>query len=149
MGARGPKPKPKSPGRPAHRQVAYESGAPNCPAWLPTGAKREWKRVARLMNAAGVLQKTDLAALTSYAIAFDEWRLLAKQVAEEGIMVRSGKKMVLNPLIAQRDKRQTQLTRAVSVLGFSPSARKKITVEPEDESNVPEPADPFDAFLKG
>ena len=38
-------------------------GMPNCPEWLLAEAKKEWERLADLMNQMGVLTEVDMVAL--------------------------------------------------------------------------------------
>ena len=62
----GRKPKPtaikKLEGNPGKRKLNTKEpipakGMPNCPEWLMPEAKKEWERLADLMNQMGVLQK--------------------------------------------------------------------------------------------
>ena len=67
----GRKPKPtavkKLEGNPGKRKLntkepVPEKGMPACPDWLMPEAKKEWERLAKLMNQMGVLTEVDMAA---------------------------------------------------------------------------------------
>ena len=67
----GRKPKPtaikKLEGNPGKRKLNTKEpipakGMPECPEWLLPEAKREWERLADLMNQMGVLTEVDMAA---------------------------------------------------------------------------------------
>ena len=68
----GRKPKPtalkKLEGNPGKRKLNTKEpipakGMPNCPEWLLPEAKKEWERLADLMNQMGVLTEVDMAAI--------------------------------------------------------------------------------------
>jgi P27 family predicted phage terminase small subunit len=76
----GPPPKPTSvkrlEGNPGQyplndKEPTYSAGC-SMPAWLPPGAKREWKRVAPHLEANGLLSEVDMAAFAGYCIAVDQ-----------------------------------------------------------------------------
>ena len=67
----GRKPKPtamkKLEGNPGKRKLNTKEpvpakGMPACPEWLMPEAKKEWERLAKLMNQMGVLTEVDMAA---------------------------------------------------------------------------------------
>lgn len=45
-------------------------GIPSCPGWLLPEAKKEWKRLADLMNQMGVLTEVDMAAFAAYCQSY-------------------------------------------------------------------------------
>ena len=49
------------------------AGVPTCPAHLSPRAKAEWKRLARQMNALGIVTELDRAALAAYCQAYGRW----------------------------------------------------------------------------
>ena len=68
----GRKPKPtaikKLEGNPGKRKLNTKEpipakGMPECPQWLLAEAKKEWERLADLMNQMGVLTEVDMVAL--------------------------------------------------------------------------------------
>ncbi|HAZ9517172.1 TPA: nucleoside recognition protein, partial [Enterococcus faecium] len=44
------------------KESTPEKKAPTCPKWLEPEAKKEWKRLAKQMEAIGILTDVDMAA---------------------------------------------------------------------------------------
>ena len=79
----GRKPKPtaikKLEGNPGKRKLNTKEpipakGMPNCPEWLMPEAKKEWERLADLMNQMGVLTEVDMAAFAAYCQSYARWK---------------------------------------------------------------------------
>ncbi|HEX9813298.1 MAG TPA: P27 family phage terminase small subunit [Burkholderiales bacterium] len=81
MGARGPKPLPKNVHQlrgnasklPLHRMAdgfEPEIDVPGCPEFLLPEARKEWRRVSKLLRPHGMIAKEDRAALSLYT---QEW----------------------------------------------------------------------------
>lgn len=75
----GRKPKPtalkKLEGNPGKRKLNTKEPIPakgmlNCPEWLLPEAKKEWERLADLMNQMGVLTEVDMAAFAAYCQSY-------------------------------------------------------------------------------
>ena len=55
-------------------------GMPTCPEWLLSETKKEWDRLADLMNQMGVLSEVDMAAFAAYCQSYarlsynDNWK---------------------------------------------------------------------------
>lgn len=71
MGTRGRKPKPTAikvlEGNPGKRPLNAnepkpEKKSPKCPSWLEPEAKKEWRRMAKVLERLGVLTEIDAAA---------------------------------------------------------------------------------------
>ncbi len=83
MATRGRKPKPTAikilEGNPGKRQLNEHEPqpmkkAPSCPKWLEPEAKREWRRLAKTLEAMGVLTEADMAAFAGYCQAYARWK---------------------------------------------------------------------------
>jgi phage terminase small subunit len=79
MAVRGRKPKPTAlkvlEGNPGKRPLNEKEPqpkrqAPRCPSWLEPEAKKEWKRMAKTLEAIGVLTQVDKAAFAGYCQAY-------------------------------------------------------------------------------
>ena len=78
MAQRGRKPKPTAlkmlegnpGGRPLNtKEPKPEKKAPRCPSWLEDEAKKEWKRMAKVLENMGLLTEMDMAAFAGYCQA--------------------------------------------------------------------------------
>ena len=93
MATRGRKPKPTAikrlEGNPGKRPLnIYEpkpqKKAPACPDWLDEEAKREWHRLAKTMEAMGVLTEADRAAFATYCDAYSKWKDATEFINQHG-----------------------------------------------------------------
>ena len=89
----GRKPKPtaikKLEGNPGKRKLNTKEpipakGMPNCPEWLMPEAKKEWERLADLMNQMGVLTEVDMAAFAAYCQSYARWKEAQEHITSEG-----------------------------------------------------------------
>jgi P27 family predicted phage terminase small subunit len=119
---------------------------PACPPHIDKEAKREWRRVAKELDACGLLTVVDRAALAAYCQAWSRW------VKAEGILQKSGEvlkhpeKGVLypNPYLAVANRALKQMHEFLSEFGMTPASRTRIHVaRPAAE------ADELAAFLGG
>jgi P27 family predicted phage terminase small subunit len=117
-------------------------------------AYSEWKAVAPLLIAEGVLKPTDISILSSYCLLYSRWREAASAVQQQGqtIMVTSSTrtgsctKPVTNPAVRNEIIYQAAMMKTAVKLGLNPLDRSRIeTPEAEDDDG----RDPFDKFLDG
>lgn len=87
MATRGRKPKPTAmkelEGNPGKHPLNTSEPKPNkkapaCPKWLEPEAKKEWRRLAKQMEAIGILTEVDMAAFAGYCQAYAEnfWNMI-------------------------------------------------------------------------
>ena len=98
MATRGRKPKPTAikrlEGNPGKRPLnIYEpkplKKAPTCPDWLDEEAKREWRRLAKTMEAMGVLTEADRAAFATYCDAYSKWKTATVFIDQHGMIFKT------------------------------------------------------------
>lgn len=89
----GRKPKPtavkKLEGNPGKRKLNKNEpvpakGMPTCPDWLMPEAKKEWERLAELMNQMGVLTEVDMAAFAAYCQSYARWKEAQEHITAGG-----------------------------------------------------------------
>ena len=155
MGARGPLPLPsrtkamRGTLRPC-RTVANEAqvgGAPRCPAWLPADAKKEFRRLCKLLLAAGLIGEIDGNALTRYVTTWLSWRRAVQMIEKTGDVLAGkdseGKpKIKRSPYVDIAATLAAQLDKLEQAFGFHPSARSRINVAP-----APSQSDPTERFF--
>jgi P27 family predicted phage terminase small subunit len=143
MGARGPQPTPTAikeargtarPDRSA-RNEAKPVGKPTCPSWLPKDAKREFRRLVKLLDELGLIGMIDGNLLTRYASTWHRWRQAVQMVERSGEVVplkhEDGtlKYLQPNPYVSIARQLADQLHKMEAALGMSPSARSRIEVQ--------------------
>lgn len=143
MGLRGPAPTPtaileaRGSWLAKHREgeVQFERGMLPCPKWLSPAGKREWKKQAKQLDSAGLLQVVDGAMLAAYCEAWAEFVEMCEAIKEKGrLMTTSNGNVIQNPLVSIRNRAVERLFRLAQQFGFSPSARVRIRAgDPEPE----------------
>lgn len=101
------------------------SGPP--PSWLPASAKREWRRVAPILQRPGLLSQADEDALTTYCCAYARWKAAEQKVDELGLILQgpSGYPMV-SPYLTIANKAMAQCQKMLAEFGMTPSARSRV-----------------------
>lgn len=154
MGARGPKPLPSAVKQArgtfrADRAAANEAapiGKPTCPSWLKDAdAKKEWRRLVKLLGEMGLIGAADSNLLTRYCTAWVRWRrvvqtLVANPGAEFATFKDDAGKVKTVQISALHSAARSladELSRAEQQLGMTPSARSRIEVAPPAPAAAP------------
>lgn len=142
MGMRGPKPVPSAVKQArgtfrADRAATNEpvaTGKPLCPQWLGEDAKREFRRVMKMLGDMGVTGRVDTNALTRYAVLWVRWRAAEQMIAKTGEVFPmrddAGKVKYLqqSPYVAIARSLSEQLGRLEDSFGMTPSSRSRLNV---------------------
>lgn len=98
MATRGRKPKPTAmkelEGNPGKHPLNTSEPKPNkkapaCPKWLEPEAKKEWRRLAKQMEAIGILTEVDMAAFAGYCQAYARWKEAEEFITQHGTIVKT------------------------------------------------------------
>lgn len=154
MGARGPKPIPtqlklargtfRSGRAPASEAPAL--GKPTCPSWVKDAdAKKEFRRLARVLGEMGLVGSADSNLLTRYCIDWVRWRRVTQTLLTNGAAEYATykdadgkvKSVQVSALHSVARSLSDELSRAEQQLGMTPSARSRIEVAPPPPSSAP------------
>jgi len=136
MAVRGRKPTPTAikelEGNPGKRKLndrepRPEKKAPSCPKWLEPEAKKEWKRLAKRMEALGVLTEVDMGAFAGYCQAYARWKEAEEFLTQHGTIVKTPSgywQQVPQVSIAQTYLKIMQ--KSAEQFGLTPAARSRI-----------------------
>ena len=159
MGRRGPPPEPTHvrllKGNPGKRRINEhepqpEKATPPCPRWLTPEARKAWKRITTLLRKMGLLTIAEEDALVTYAQTFARWKAAEEFLAKHGdvypIRDEQGrvKYMQQFPQVAIARNLALLLKSYQQEFGLTPSARSRLSIEPESYGrarDVPEPPD--------
>ena len=112
MAVRGRKPKPTAlkvlEGNPGHRPLnkkepMLKGRLPRCPDWLEDDAKKEWKRLGKVLAEMGMLTNLDMMAFAGYCQAYARWKGAEEFITQHGdtdaeVMIhKKAKKRLLYP----------------------------------------------------
>nr|DAT96168.1 MAG TPA: terminase small subunit [Caudoviricetes sp.] len=155
MAQRGRKPKPTAlkmlegnpGGRPLNEaEPTPQKKAPRCPPWLEDEAKREWKRMAKVLEQMGLLTEMDMAAFAGYCQAYARWKEAEEFLTQHGSMVRTPNGYLQQvPQVSIAQTNMKIMLKFCEQFGLTPSARSRI-VGGEGAAN---PADDMELLLGG
>ena len=149
----GRKPKPSAikilEGNPGKRPLNQnepkpQKKAPPCPKWLEPEAKKEWKRLARTLEAMGVLTEADMAAFAGYCQAYARWKEAEERITDRGLIIRtpSGYPQQV-PYISIAQQYLKLMQQFAEQFGLTPAARSRIIAGNGDNGAI----DEMDALL--
>lgn len=136
MATRGRKPKPTAlkvlEGNPGKRPLNLnepkpEKKAPKCPSWLEPEAKKEWRRMSKVLEQIGVLTEVDAAAFAGYCQAYSRWKEAEEFLTKHGTIFKTPSGYIQQ--VPQVSIAQTYLKIMkdfCSEFGLTPSARTRI-----------------------
>jgi P27 family predicted phage terminase small subunit len=135
----------------ADRAPAREAkalGKPTCPSWLKDAdAKREFKRLCKLLGEMGLLGAADTNLLARYCVNWIRWRRVSQTLASnpgaEFMVIKDDKgqpkMMQVSAVHSVERSLADQLTKAEASLGMNPSARSRITIEHQENEGMEMP----------
>ena len=155
MAQRGRKPKPTAlkmlegnpGGRPLNEaEPKPQKKAPRCPTWLEDEAKREWKRMAKVLEQLGLLTEMDMAAFAGYCQAYARWKEAEEFLTQHGSMVRTPNGYLQQvPQVSIAQTNMKIMLKFCEQFGLTPSARSRIV----GGEGAPDPADEMELLLGG
>lgn len=150
MAGRPPKPTAlkKLSGNPGKRKLNHdpEFGSLNSmsvPRHLSREARREWHRVVKELDAAGLLTTVDRTALAAYCQAYANWVEAEQHLQEEGrVMVFPSGYSQISPWATVAKNALAEMKAFMTEFGMTPSSRSRIHVDKAEQE------DPFEAFVR-
>lgn len=100
---------------------------PKCPAHIDGEARKEWNRIVRELEAIGMLNVVDRAALAAYCDCYAIWVKASGVIAEHGLtfMTESGYEQQ-RPEVGIRAKALEQMKGFLTEFGMTPASRTRI-----------------------
>jgi len=111
---------------------------PSCPPWLPAEAKKEYRRVGKLLVRLGVMTEADRAALAAYAVAYARWAHAEQEMDAAGFeMIRETDKgyQHASPWLAVSSQAVKQMRAFLLEFGLTPASRSRVEAQ-EDEAEA-------------
>lgn len=106
-----------------------EIGRP--PADLGAIARKEWNRIAPILNARRVITIADMGILRSYCTSYGLMVMSQKQIDRDGVMMK-GKR---HPCFSVLNSAQQTLRLAANELGLSPVSRSRAAMRDDDDAD--------------
>lgn len=138
----GRKPKPTAlkvlEGNPGKRALNKREPQPrgslkSAPGWMTRDQKDVWDRCIRHCPP-GLLKNIDESVLTMFVCAYVlHQRAVEEMSGEELVIWTPGGLAKPNPLIAVQRTQSQIMARAAAEMGFTPSSRSRVTLDPDDD----------------
>jgi P27 family predicted phage terminase small subunit len=146
MGLRGPAPKPtalkKLAGNPGKRPLNDREpqarlAIPKCPAHLDAIAKKEWKRISKLLLGMKVLTEADYIALGNLCQAYSTQIQAQNKLSQTGLLFKTRSGYVQqSPLFTIVATQQSIVNKLLAEFGLTPSSRSRLQIQPAAEEKV-------------
>lgn len=127
-------------GRPLnHHEPKPNRKAPRCPSWLEDEAKKEWKRMGKILEKMGLLTEMDMAAFAGYCQAYARWKEAEEFITQHGSIIRTPNGYLQQvPQVSIAQTNLKIMLKFCEQFGLTPSARSRIiagegTVDLADE----------------
>ncbi len=101
---------------------------PPAPDGLSPSAAAAWVRLGALAIDAGTLSSADMELLSLAARTAASCDELERQLAEDGVLLRSNGAVKAHPACAALDRNRVLMLKLLDALGLSPAGREKVPV---------------------
>ena len=110
---------------------------PRCPPHLSEEAKKEWRRVSRMLHQLGLLTEADVTALALYCQVYGRWIEAEKKLASFGMLIKTPNDLPMqSPYLSIANRCFDQLKSMLTEFGMTPSSRSRLSVaQPEEEED--------------
>jgi P27 family predicted phage terminase small subunit len=107
---------------------------PKAPKEMTKRVKKYWPKIAKQLNACGILTELDANALGAYCEMYLRWTDANKKLEKHGLIVLSPSKYpIQSPYLAISNKALEQMQKIAVEFGMTPSSRSRIQVPDGDE----------------
>ena len=149
MGLRGPVTQPTAikilRGNPGKRSLPANEPQPkikrpHCPPHLDEYARKEWRRVVPILLGMRVLTEANYMSLANLCQAYSTMATAQEQLNKTGLLFKTPSGYVQqSPLISIVNQSAELVTKLCREFGLTPSARSRITAQPEQHANEADP----------
>lgn len=112
--------------------------APSCPDHLDADARKEWKRLVKMLLRIRILTEADGIALANLCQAWSTLVRAQIKLNESGLLLKTPSGYVQqSPLLGIVNNCVDTVTKLSREFGLTPSARSRLQVEPEPRADSP------------
>ncbi len=133
-------------GNPGHRPINPSEPKPRvaippAPKELDPIAKKEWRRMGRVLARLGLLTEIDRAAFAGYCVSWSTWITAQQKVQQMGSIAKAPSGYpIQNPYIGIANTALTQLRAFLVEFGLTPASRSRVTAaNPLDDGDSADP----------
>lgn len=104
------------------------------PAWLASGAKKEFERIINLYQESKLLNELDINTLAIYCDLLMEYKSLNASLKKHGKTFNDGVKYDVSPIFKEKRQLAPQIDKYARQLGLTPAARASLAINLSDDS---------------
>ena len=97
-----------------------------CPDFLTADQKKAWHYFKRILDQAGIIEKSDVVALSMTALFYERWVMAAKKVSEGLLLKDSAGLIAENPYVRLEKEFSMRCLKMLDALGLTPAARSRL-----------------------
>jgi P27 family predicted phage terminase small subunit len=107
-----------------------EIDIPKPPMHLSASAKKEWKRMSKVLHSTGLLTQLDYSQFAIYCQAWGRWVDAEKKITENSMVVKTANgNPINNPYMNIANTAMRDCHKFLSEFGMTPSSRTKIKID--------------------
>ena len=126
--------------RPERKEPNLPGKIPSCPSHLDEVARKEWKRVTKILKSIGMLTLLDRSILAAYCEAYSRWVQAASKIYDMGMVYAEGRQVDdkgkvikpgiprANPYIKIAKEAYDQMVKTATLFGMSPASRASLSI---------------------
>jgi P27 family predicted phage terminase small subunit len=116
------------------RKPSAARGIPQAPEYLSELERAEWRRVAKLLKAAGLLEALDKTALAAYCNCYATWVDANSHIKDEGMVIVSTMGFpIQSPYVGIANKALANMMAILREFGMTPASRSKLPTKSAEE----------------
>jgi P27 family predicted phage terminase small subunit len=109
---------------------------PSAPSELDDAAKKEWRRMSKILLRLGLLTEVDRAAFTGYCVAWSQWMGAMAQVQKLGPIIKSPTGFpIQNPYLAVANRAWKTVQGLLVEFGMTPASRSRVSAATSSDSD--------------
>ena len=110
------------------------TGVPKAPDHLSDDERAEWRRVAKLLKDAGLLDSLDKTLLAAYCTVYARWVEAETLVKKHGLVIKAPNNMPMqSPYLSVANHAVKQMMTMLGEMGMTPASRSRMPVKEADE----------------
>lgn len=119
-----------------NREPKPDVHIPNCPDFLDSDAKTEWKRITKELKKLGLVSNMDMVQLAILCQDYARWKQATEIINERGMTFETDKGYIAQrPEVGIANKAAQSIMRISANFGLSPSDRVRVVCDTSHEAD--------------
>lgn len=135
--------------RAPRKELNPPSKIPSCPSHLNKDAKKEWRRVVKILDSIGILTELDRTILAAHCEAYSRWIEAKGEVKDDGMVIETSSGPKISPYVKIAKEAYDQMIRTGSLLCLDPSSRASMSIANQKPSEAKDKTESFRKMKHG